>query len=193
MADEWVDVRRALERPPLDLAGEAGLARSAVAALLSPGRRLWLIKRAEREGDPWSGHLGFPGGREHPADPDLLAVAMRETLEELGVDLRGAELLGRLDDLRTRPIRTMMVRAHVFRLDEEPTFDPNHEVAGVLPVSFDALLAGVGRGRMRWPGPLGVPLPCVELDGGRLWGLTLQMIDDLLDRIDGRGTGLARG
>lgn len=189
--DEWHDVRRALDRPPADV-DEPGLARSAVAALLTPGRRLWLIRRAERPGDPWAGHLGFPGGREHPSDRTLLDVAVRETLEELGVDLGRAELLGRLDDLRARPLRGLMVRPFVFRLDGAPDVRLNHEVAEVLPVPFDHLLAGVGRGRMTWPEPVGVPLPCVHLDGGRLWGLTLQMVDDLLDRIDGRGKGLAR-
>lgn len=191
-ADEVADVRRALARPPVTV-DAPGLVRSSVAAILSPGRRLWFIQRAQRPGDPWSGHVGFPGGREHPEDPDLLAVAVRETREELGVDLREAELLGALDDLRTRPVRSMMVRPWVFRVHAEPVFQPNYEVAGVLSVSLDRLLAGEGRGRMYWPGPVGVPLPCVDLEGQRLWGLTLQMVDDLLDRLDGRGRGLARG
>ncbi len=190
MAD-WDDVRRALRRPAKSL-DAPGVAQSAVSVLLLPERRLWLIRRADRPGDPWSGHLAFPGGRAQPSDPDLFAAARRETFEELGLDLAPAEHLGRLDDLRTRPVRSLMVRPHVFVWDHVPTVQPNHEVAGVLQVDFDHLLEGRGRGRMLWPGPVGIALPCVELPEGRLWGLTLQMIDDLLDRVDGRGTGLAR-
>lgn len=193
-ADALSDVRAALVRPPSDGDGP-GLKRSAVAAMLSPDRRLWLIQRAARAGDPWSGHLGFPGGREEDADDDLLATAVRETWEELGVDLAGAELLGRLDDLRARPVRALLVRPFVFQLRDVPRLSPNHEVDAVLTVSLDTLLSGVGRGRMRWPvdsvGPM--QLPKVDVEGPvPLWGLTLRMVDDLLHRLDGRGTGLAR-
>lgn len=190
-ADEVADVRRALARPAHDLTG-VGVRRSAVAAILSPGRRLWFILRAERAGDPWSGHVGFPGGREHPEDPTLLDVALRETDEELGVDLSKATLLGRLDDVRTRPVRSLMVRPFVFALDHEPVVRPNHEVAGVVSVGLDELLEGHGRGRMRWPARVGLSLPRVDFAGVRLWGLTLVMVDDLLDRLDGRGKGLER-
>ena len=50
---------------------------------------LLIIKRAEHEGDPWSGHLALPGGRAEPQDADLLITAARETYEEVGIDLLG--------------------------------------------------------------------------------------------------------
>ena len=47
------------------------------------------IKRAEKPGDPWSGHMAFPGGHLEPKDADLKEhVACRETLEEIGLDLK---------------------------------------------------------------------------------------------------------
>lgn len=189
--DELADVRAALTQPSVSLARQP-LKRSAVAMMLSPGRQVWFIRRADRAGDPWSGHVGFPGGREQAGDPDLLAVAMRETREELGVDLSQAELLGALDDLQSRPVPNLMVRPYVFRLDRVPPFVPNHEVASVHALELDALLANRGRGTMRWPGQLGVTLPRVDFDGVRLWGLTLRMVDDLLHRVDGRGIGMNR-
>ncbi|MCB9679871.1 MAG: CoA pyrophosphatase [Alphaproteobacteria bacterium] len=189
--DELADVRTALHRAPVRQ-DEPGLARSAVAALLTPGRRVWFIRRADRAGDPWSGHVGFPGGRAQASDADLLATAVRETSEEVGVDLSRAELLGQLDDIRTRPVRSMMVRPYVFRLDDVPVWRPNHEVAALHAISLDDLLGSRGRGTMRWPARVGMTLPRVDFDGVRLWGLTLMMVDDLLDRIDGRGLGLDR-
>ena len=94
-------------------------------------------------------------------------------------------LLALIDDIATRPVRTLMVRPYVFRLDHVPDFRPNHEVAGLHVHSLDRLLEGEGRGPMRWPSRVGIRLPRVDFDGVRLWGLTLQMVDVLLDRIDG--------
>src|ERR1051325_11730487 len=64
---------------------------------------LLMIKRAIRESDHWSGHLALPGGRWQSNDSDLLATAIRETGEEIGMDLSdGGEVLGELDTLRPR-------------------------------------------------------------------------------------------
>ena len=45
------------------------------------------IKRAGRAGDRWSGHTALPGGKRDPQDVDDLAAAIRETKEEVGLDL----------------------------------------------------------------------------------------------------------
>ena len=57
------------------------LRRGAIAAVLRVGpldTELLLIRRAERDGDPWSGHMALPGGHQHPSDEDMLATAIRE-------------------------------------------------------------------------------------------------------------------
>ena len=62
---------------------------AAVAIVLAPDPdAVLLIRRAERAGDPWSGHMALPGGRYEPKDPDLLGTALRETVEEVGVALK---------------------------------------------------------------------------------------------------------
>lgn len=48
------------------------------------------------------GHIAFPGGRREPEDPDLLATALRESAEEIGLDPHDVEVFGRLDDFWTR-------------------------------------------------------------------------------------------
>src|SRR5450631_3467354 len=76
---------------------------AAVALLLvSRPDRLLLIRRAEREGDPWSGHLAFPGGKREAEDASLLVTAIRETAEEVGLRLAPESLLARLADVRAR-------------------------------------------------------------------------------------------
>ncbi|MEZ4319264.1 MAG: CoA pyrophosphatase [Myxococcota bacterium] len=183
----------ALRHSPIRI-DPTGARRAGVALVIDPSDTVLFIRRAEKRGDPWSGHVGLPGGHAHPGE-SFLDAAVRETREEVGLDLSGAATLGSLDDLRTpSSLPTKVVQPWVFRA---PVLGPlvlqHDEVASVHPYPLEALLAGEGRGRFeldyggsRWT------LPCVDFDGVRLWGLTLRIVDQLLDRLDGRGQGLDR-
>ena len=64
--------------------------RAAVAIILretSSVTEMLMIRRSKREGDPWSGHMGFPGGRQEPQDHSNFSCALRETYEEIGLEL----------------------------------------------------------------------------------------------------------
>src|SRR5204863_9652046 len=78
-------------RRPAEAAAEAGVRRAAVALIFRAGRdgspELLFIKRAEYPGDPWSGQIAFPGGREESGDASLQQTAIRETRGETGIDL----------------------------------------------------------------------------------------------------------
>lgn len=90
--------RHAPERRTVDWAQR----RAAVALILSGDETqpsLCLIRRAERHGDPWSGHIALPGGRVSPEDPSDRAAAERETREEIGVALAAPAYLGALSDI----------------------------------------------------------------------------------------------
>jgi len=90
------------------------------------------IERAKREGDPWSGHMAFPGGRVDRVDEHARNAAERETLEEVGVSLADAEALGRLDDLRgihaAAPDRETVISAFVYFVVDPGPLKPNWEV-----------------------------------------------------------------
>lgn len=185
-------VRSALLRPPA-LLGSTDLC--AVAAIFDADLQLLLIRRAERNGDPWSGHVSLPGGRMEPEDPDALATAIRETREEVGLELPESALLGQLDDVVAVGGRPgLVIRPFVFGIEALPTtFTPNDEVASIHRLSLSRLLGNEGRGWMPFEHRgTSLELPCVDFDGQRLWGLTLRMVDDLLHRLDGLGIGLDR-
>ncbi len=196
------DLRRACAAPAV-LADVGDAREAAVAAILGPGRDgpdVWFIQRAVHPRDPWSGQVAFPGGRVEPADADGRAAALRETLEEIGVDLSRGESLGALDDLAAvRDGPRIVVHPYVFGLHEPQELRLNAvEVAAVFRAPLADLLGGVARSRFDfdWKGGRWT-LPCVDLPGPqgvpvRLWGMTLRMVDGLLHRLDGRGIGLER-
>lgn len=148
-----------------------------------------MIKRAEREGDTWSGHMAFPGGRMDPADANGFDVAVRETAEEVGLVLED-ECIGRLSEVTARPRLSslgMTVTPFVFRLRREVSFTPNHEVAEVVWVPLEFLLDTGNRQQMVWRyRGARMPVPCYYYEGRCIWGLSLVMLDELMDLVEGR-------
>lgn len=162
--------------------------RSAVAMLVrdgSMGPEVLMIKRADREGDPWSGHMAFPGGRMETDDRHSRATAERETREEIGVDpeLVG-HCIGRLSDILSRPHsgrRPMVITPYVYSVQVMPEPKPNHEVAEVIWVPLAYLGDRMNREQMVWErGRLKLNLPCYLYKGRRIWGLSLVMLDELI-------------
>lgn len=120
--------------------------RAAVALILRLGTsgepEIFFIQRAEYAGDPWSGQVAFPGGREESGDSSLIATAVRETLEEAALDLNEmGEVLGQLDDLRPITIRlpAVVVRPYVFLIGPHPEPRLSPEVADCFWVPIRAL------------------------------------------------------
>jgi 8-oxo-dGTP pyrophosphatase MutT (NUDIX family) len=139
-------LRSLAEHPPLEVEPEEKVRRAAILLALrarADGEpELLMIKRAEAEGDPWSGHIACPGGRMEPADRDLTVTAVRETLEETGVDVaRDGRLLGHLDDLypRTPSLPPIVIRPYVALVRADVEIVPSHEVAAAFWVPLSAL------------------------------------------------------
>jgi 8-oxo-dGTP pyrophosphatase MutT (NUDIX family) len=169
-------------RPPDD-----GRRRAAVAALLhdpaglGEAPRVLLMKRMERSGDPWSGHISLPGGGHSTRDPDLLATAIRETHEELGIDLAGARLLGSLPALSpfTSGPNGMEVTPFVFvtQAAVEPQCGPEAESAFWLPLDLAA--SGTLDDTYTYPGTTRT-FPSWRFESFTIWGLTWRILGDLL-------------
>jgi 8-oxo-dGTP pyrophosphatase MutT (NUDIX family) len=166
---------------------------AAVATILRQGAgepEVLLIRRATRQGDPWSGHMAFPGGHRDPEDADLLETARRETLEEVGLDLSQHELLGRLDDHPATAAGRfvgIVITPFVFALQGEPAFTLNDEVEGLVWAPLARMARGeidsshdfVREGRS-------VRLPAYDVQGATVWGLTHRMLENFFETL-GRG------
>ena len=146
-----------------------------------------LIERALRQGDPWSGHMAFPGGRLEPRDPSSRHAAERETLEEVGVDLAAAEYLGPVSDLSGGPRKspTLIVAAHAFFTEEDQPLrlDPA-EVRSAFWFPLKAMLDETRRVDYSTPERPGIHYPgiLVGIPGRHVvWGLTYRFLGDLLE------------
>jgi len=161
--------------------------RAAVAIMVREGSEateMLMIRRATREGDPWSGHMGFPGGRRDPEDASNFSCALRETREEIGVDLwQWGTPLGELSDVNTgwrkdRP--EMLVTPFIFQVGELPALTPNYEVDDVVWVPLHFLMNEANREPLEWDWKgKKMETDSYLYDSYRIWGLSLMMIDEM--------------
>jgi len=179
---------RALATRPAILAPDDGAPRRAAVAIVL--RRtaddvveLLLIKRSEREDDPWSGHVALPGGRRDPSDATLQDTAIRETQEETGIDIaRDGIVLGMLDELRPRTptLPSIIVTPFVAIVRPDVTIKTSDEVALAFWVVLTALEdpsltveSEVSARGASWR------VPSYLLGGHIVWGMTERILRNL--------------
>jgi 8-oxo-dGTP pyrophosphatase MutT (NUDIX family) len=168
---------------------EPGTIPAAVALILiqdASGLEVLFIERAERETDPWSRQIAFPGGRHEAADADLVATAVRETQEETGVDLRDAERLGVLDDMypRTPVLPPVVVRPFVFALPARPATAVSLEVREAFWAPLETLRApGVYQTVTVTPRGLTLSVPAYVLGTRVIWGMTERILTPFLNQL----------
>jgi len=168
-------------------------AEAAVALVIRPqdDLELLLIRRAERAGDPWSGHVAFPGGRRSPSDTDLSVTAFRETEEETGIALhRTGLLLGRLDDLPTsHRLPPVIISSFVAAVPPATPVTPNPlEVVHAEWIPLSALRGReavsaieVRRGIER------MTFPTLVYQDYVIWGLTHHIVRGFLELVEEAG------
>lgn len=148
---------------------------------------LLFIKRAHAEGDPWSGHIAFPGGRFEPVDATLEETAVRETFEELALDLRLGQLLGRLDDLapQSRSLPSIIVRPFVAVVAGDLQLVPSREVAATFWVPLTMLRDPRTQAEhVMTVNGLRARFPAYRVSEHLVWGMTERIVRQLLTLFD---------
>lgn len=164
--------------------------RAAVAMILRTtgnGLELLFIERAQHAGDPWSGNLGFPGGKVEQTDTDPRRTAEREAREEVSLDLSAARHIGFLAEIAGAhlPVR---VSCYVYEVTASPSLILNGEVVDAFWVPLAALLDP--RRHCRIPIPFRgetLPRPAIRLpqhEKPYLWGITYRLVMELLHLLD---------
>jgi len=149
---------------------------------------LLMIERASYAGDPWSGHIAFPGGRREPHDITLLDTALRETREETGVDvIMDGRVLGALERVNplSTPLPQLSIAPFVALLTRDVPLVLSDEVAGAFWVPLDALQRTDASRDVQVTLSNGTTrtVRAFVHDRYTIWGLTERILRDLLSRL----------
>jgi 8-oxo-dGTP pyrophosphatase MutT (NUDIX family) len=174
---------------PSDLAIES-LMQAAVSIIFRDSERgteFLMMQRAKHEKDPWSGQMSFPGGKMEPQDENGKAAAIRETCEEVGLQLEDSDYLGQLDDFYGFKINNtynVHVQCYVFKLDREVSLKANHEVADLVWLPLSYLQDSINSHEYYHPHDNRTRMPAIMIDeqkGQILWGISLRMLKTLFE------------
>lgn len=191
MINSCEKISHALSHPRPVLLDIPGHRRAAVALLLAGDgaeRKILFIERATHPGDPWSGNIGFPGGKVEADDSDPRHAAERETMEELSLDLSSAGYLGRLSDLDGAHL-PVLLSCFVYAVPAGVQPELSDEVKDAFWVSINDLVDTSRHGihKFTFSGDA-FESPCIRLpyeDKPVLWGLTYRLVMDFLQRTEG--------
>ena len=163
---------------------------------LPPGRpAAVLLMLFERDGEPWlvftrrthhvaqhKGEISFPGGGRDEEDADLQATAVRETVEELGVDPDDITVVGRLDALPTF-VTGYNVAPYVAVVPEQHAYHPSDaEIDEVIELPVEELVR-VGRRETIVRRGFPIETNIFETRGHFIWGFTGAVLRQFLDEV----------
>jgi len=174
--------------------GDPSPRRAAVALVLrvrETGPELLLVERAEYPGDPWSGHVALPGGRQEPGDASLWHTAARETWEETGLDLLAhGGPLGTLDELspRTPVLPPIVVRPYVAAAVADEPLTLSGELAAAFWVPLAHFTApGVSAERVVRVRGAELAVPSFAYEAHTVWGMTERILRQFLALLEAPG------
>jgi 8-oxo-dGTP pyrophosphatase MutT (NUDIX family) len=156
---------------------------------VADGELMLLFTRRSESLPHHAGQYSFPGGVREEGDEDVVATALRETHEELGIEPGVVMVLGPLDDVRTPTgfLISPVVGAlpYPFAITRA-----DREVDTVVHVPFLALARPetAERQEFLFEGAR-VSVPVYHYDGHRIWGATARVVEDLVQRLTGSGKG----
>ena len=134
-----------------------------------------------------AGQVSFPGGSPEPRDGSLLATALRETEEEIGLRPDTVEILGEIEEMYVPPSR-FLVRPFVGLLSEqaELVLAPE-EVEAIFSVSLEELMSPEAFEKVVWEREGWLhEVPIFAVGGHEIWGATAAMTAGLLARLGWR-------
>jgi len=154
-------------------------ANASVAILIRPAAddlEVFIVKRAEVDGDPWSGDMAFPGGKKAAQDLGVLDAAVREVMEETGIDLKPLKPLGYMEPLTSWVRRNFRVQPVVYLFERDPPIRLNYELTKYMWTPIGELRKLRSQATVK-----GFDSPIYRIGDEVVWGLTCRMLDQLIE------------
>lgn len=146
------------------------------------------MRRAVSERDRWSGQVCLPGGKAEPLDVSLQATAVRETHEELGIQLEHCgRFLGPMDSLPAVArglVLSTSISPFVYEQTRSAEIQLSHEAAHAFWLPLDLAASGELDSHYHYDaGEKTIELPCWRYEEEVIWGLTFKMLQSLLNLV----------
>jgi 8-oxo-dGTP pyrophosphatase MutT (NUDIX family) len=143
---------------------------------------LWLVRRSEGM-RVHGGQVALPGGKSEPGDSDLLATALRESEEEIGLPQAAVDVLGALDDCAT--VTGFVITPYVGWIATPFTPAPYAtEVARVFAAPLAAFALEPRPITMEWGSSKRIVLS-YDAGGETVWGATASILRNFVQLLSG--------
>lgn len=141
--------------------------------------KLIFIKRKE-DGKAHSGQIAFPGGKYEEADKNLKNTAIRETYEEIGVQVPEIQIIGKLTSLYI-PVSNFDVYPFISYLNSKPDFIINNqEVERIIEIKIDELFHKTNIDKKIFiRNKIEIEAPFFRANGDIIWGATAMILSEL--------------
>ena len=143
------------------------------------------IKRGSGgSGDKHAGQIAFPGGKQEEGDRDMMYTALRETQEEIDLDISSIDVLGALTPIYIS-VSKYMVHPFVAFIYELPVLKKQEdEIEDILELPLSAFRAADARQKTQITLADNISLnhvPCFQINGHIIWGATAMIMNELLE------------
>ncbi len=147
--------------------------RRAAVAIIRQGDRALLIRRKMFDGDPWAGHIAFPGGHVHNNET-IEQGLLREVLEEVSLEFSESQIKGKMEPFHPFRVPEMMVYPMIIDTDSFSRARKGPEVEDIKIVD----LRNYVESRHPENG-----FPALNYEGWLVWGLTYRIIRSYLESL----------
>ena len=141
--------------------------------------RFLLTQRASYNGTH-SAQISFPGGKREVHDSDEKHTAIRETYEEVGIEMKNIKVIKEFTQAYIPP-SNFLVSPFMGYLENTPTFEPNNEVDTIIEVKLSDLLNddNITVKNLSTSYMDNIDVPCFKLNNYVVWGATAMILNEI--------------
>jgi 8-oxo-dGTP pyrophosphatase MutT (NUDIX family) len=136
-----------------------------------------------------SGQISLPGGMFENSDGSLCHTALRETMEETGMPMKEASIIGKLTSLHI-PVSNINVFPFVAVSEQRPEFSPDPtEVQYLIETNIEEFFNPLNKKKetIQIAGTA-IEVPYFDIRGNHIWGATAMIVSEFLEIVNKIGS-----